>query len=140
MAGVMMLAERNAIRVSDAEREAAASALGDHLVSGRLDVAEYEERVGKAWSARYAGELAELFVDLPVARPHASVRRGPRPFVLAPMLFVLAAIVTIVAVVNVIPWVFLLVLGMFMFHGARRRRYRYHSYRHYPRRMRTISV
>ena len=135
-----MLAERSAIRVSDAEREAAASALGDHLVSGRLDVAEYEERVGRAWSARYAGELAELFVDLSTAQVHAPMRRrGPRPFVLAPVMFALAVIGAVVVAVNVIPWVFLLIVGMFLFHGARRRRYRYH-YAHYPRRMRTISV
>lgn len=57
------------IRVGDLEREQAASALGDHYAAGRLDAAEYAERLDAAWSARTRADLAVLFHDLPVARP-----------------------------------------------------------------------
>lgn len=121
-----MLVERNSLRVGDAEREAAASALGDHLVAGRLTVAEYEERAGRAWAAQYFGELTELFADLPAVRSSAPVRRrGPRPFVLEPVLFTIMAVVMVIAVVNILPWLFLLLLGMFAFSHGRRRRYRH---------------
>ena len=134
-----MLAERNLLRVSDAEREAAASALGDHLATGRLTIAEYEERVGQAWAARYGGELAELFTDLPVTRHPVSVRRGPSPFVLAPILLAVMAVGMIIAIVQVVPVVFFVLLGMFAFSHRRRAHYR-RQWGHHPRRMRAISV
>ena len=56
-------------RASDAERERCASALRDHAAAGRLDVADLEDRVGRAYSARYRGELRALLRDLP--RDHA---------------------------------------------------------------------
>jgi hypothetical protein len=52
-------------RASDAERESCARALRDHAAAGRLSVAELEERVGLAYSARYRGELRALLRDLP---------------------------------------------------------------------------
>ena len=39
-------------RISDSDREAAARALGEHYATGRLDKAEYDERVDRAWAAR----------------------------------------------------------------------------------------
>ena len=122
-----MIVERHAVRVSDGEREAAASALGDHLVSGRLSVVEYEERVSKAWAATYDSELAELFTDLPVQQQFVPVarRRGPSVFMLAPMAVMIAAIVGFIAVVNVVPWVLFVLLGLFVFSHRRRARYRY---------------
>ncbi|CAM3963137.1 hypothetical protein SMNI109538_22400 [Smaragdicoccus niigatensis] len=122
-----MLVERSAVRASDAEREAAASALGDHLVAGRLSVVEYEERVSKAWAATYDRELTELFADLPVPQRAIPVvrRRGPSVFMLAPMVVMMAAVVGFIAVVNVVPWVLFVLLGMFVFSRRRRMRYRY---------------
>ena len=52
-------------RASDAERERCASTLRDHAAEGRLDVAELEERVGRAYAARYRTELRALLRDLP---------------------------------------------------------------------------
>ncbi|MEC3953862.1 DUF1707 domain-containing protein [Nocardia sp. CDC153] len=65
------------VRVGTAEREQAAAALGEHFAAGRLDVTEYDDRVGRAYAAKTAGELAALFGDLPRPQP-------PAPQVLAP--------------------------------------------------------
>ncbi|MFB9428801.1 DUF1707 SHOCT-like domain-containing protein [Streptoalloteichus tenebrarius] len=59
------------IRIGDAERERAVSALSEHLTAGRLEIAEYDERCARAMAARYRGELAALFADLPEPRPMA---------------------------------------------------------------------
>jgi len=69
------------IRVSDAEREAAADRLRRASGEGRLDPDELEERLARAYSARTTGELAQLTRDLPEpAPPQPSrgevVRRG----------------------------------------------------------------
>jgi len=61
------------IRIGDAEREAAVSALGEHYAAGRLTKEEYDERAGIAWTAKTNSVLWPLFADLP--RPQA----GPRP-------------------------------------------------------------
>ncbi|MBI1758354.1 MAG: DUF1707 domain-containing protein [Actinobacteria bacterium] len=58
-----------AVRIGNAEREAAARALGDHFAAGRLDQAEFDERVGAVYAARTHAELAVLFTDLPEPRP-----------------------------------------------------------------------
>ena len=60
------------LRASDADRTAVATALGEHMAAGRLTVAEYDERLARAYTARTYGELAELTSDLPApARPSA---------------------------------------------------------------------
>ena len=52
------------LRVSDAEREAAASRLAEHFAAGRLDQAEFDDRVGRAVSAKTRADLSGLFTDL----------------------------------------------------------------------------
>jgi len=52
------------LRVSDAEREAVADRLAGHFADGRLDQAEFDDRVGRAMSARTRADLSELFADL----------------------------------------------------------------------------
>ncbi len=61
------------IRIGDAEREAAVTALGEHYAAGRLTKEEYDERAGIAWTAKTNSALWPLFADLP--RPQA----GPPP-------------------------------------------------------------
>lgn len=61
------------IRIGDAEREAAVTALGEHYAAGRLTKEEYDERAGVAWTAKTNSALWPLFADLP--RPQT----GPRP-------------------------------------------------------------
>jgi hypothetical protein len=53
------------IRVSDADRNAVAEVLTKHYADGRLDQAEFDERVGQAMAAKTRGDLAGLFDDLP---------------------------------------------------------------------------
>ena len=53
------------LRVSDADRDRAIAELSEHFQAGRLTAEELEDRTGRALQARTAGELAELFTDLP---------------------------------------------------------------------------
>ena len=57
------------LRAADADRTAVADVLGRHMAAGRLTVAEYEERLTRAYAAKTYGELAELTTDLPEDRP-----------------------------------------------------------------------
>jgi hypothetical protein len=53
------------LRVSDAERQAVTDRLAEHFADGRLDQAEFDERVGRAMSAKTRADLNGLFDDLP---------------------------------------------------------------------------
>ena len=72
------------LRAADADRTAVADVLGRHMAAGRLTVAEYEERLTRAYAAKTYGELAELTTDLPDdaagprRRPGRPSPRGPR--------------------------------------------------------------
>src|SRR6516165_3668847 len=52
------------LRVSDAERQAVADRLAEHFADGRLDQAEFDDRVGRAMSAKTRADLSGLFTDL----------------------------------------------------------------------------
>ncbi len=82
------------LRVSDAERQAVADRLAEHFGDGRLDQAEFDERVGRAMSAKTRADLAGLFDDLPEtgapAMPEQPRRRRRHPILLLALLFVLA--------------------------------------------------
>jgi hypothetical protein len=71
----------DAIRVSDAERDATLRALGDHAAVGRLTLDELEERSGKALAAKTRGDLAALTSDLPATAeaPEAPPGQPRRP-------------------------------------------------------------
>lgn len=61
------------LRASDADRAAVADVLGTHMSTGRLTVAEYDDRLARAYAARTYGELAPLTADLPAAdRPRVA--------------------------------------------------------------------
>ena len=82
--------ERAGLRVSDAERDAVAGALAEHLKDGRLDAAEFDERVGRAVTARTRGDLDRLLADLPrpAPEPPPAARRQPGwPLPLVPIVF-----------------------------------------------------
>jgi hypothetical protein len=53
------------LRASTAEREVIVAVLGQHMADGRLDLAEYEQRVTAAWAAVIRADLAALVADLP---------------------------------------------------------------------------
>ena len=66
------------MRVSDAERQAVADRLAEHFSSGRLDQAEFDDRVGRAMSAKTRADLNGLFDDLPeTGAPAATDPAGP---------------------------------------------------------------
>jgi len=57
------------LRVSDAERSEVAGRLAEHYGDGRLDEAEFNERVDQAMRAKTQSDLAGLFDDLPDGEP-----------------------------------------------------------------------
>jgi Domain of unknown function (DUF1707)/Cell wall-active antibiotics response 4TMS YvqF len=61
------------MRVSDADREEAVVALREHLVAGRLTLAEFSARVEAALQASVSGQLALVQQDLPAS----SAETGP---------------------------------------------------------------
>jgi hypothetical protein len=78
------------LRVSDAERDAVVTELGEHFGQGRLDQAEFDERVTTALSARTGRDLGWLLGDLPPAREDPSApqpgMRLPGTIILVPLL------------------------------------------------------
>jgi hypothetical protein len=68
------------LRASDADRERVAEILRDALAEGRLDMAEFEERLDATYQARTYGELAPITRDLPAAgvtAPAVSLTKEP---------------------------------------------------------------
>jgi hypothetical protein len=53
------------MRVSDAEREAAAAELREHFASGRLTQDEMDERLTAVFAAKTRADLNAVFTDLP---------------------------------------------------------------------------
>ena len=53
------------LRVSDADRDRAISALSEHFQAGRITADEFDERSSQALQSRTGKELAALFTDLP---------------------------------------------------------------------------
>ncbi|MEL4358333.1 MULTISPECIES: DUF1707 SHOCT-like domain-containing protein [unclassified Luteococcus] len=71
-------------RIGDEERDRAVGQLREHHAAGRLDVAEFDERMGAALAARTSTELAALFDDLPPLDGHLPVIPTDRPAEMAP--------------------------------------------------------
>ena len=93
------------IRVSDAERTEVADHLAAHFSEGRLNQAEFDERVAQAMNAKTRGDLSGLFDDLPEpgsARTPGTRGRGPNrpvrpyghPFFLVLLVVVITAVGT----------------------------------------------
>lgn len=57
------------LRVGDAERQQAVTALGEHFAAGRLDQDEYDTRIQAAYRAKTRVDLQGLFGDLPEPVP-----------------------------------------------------------------------
>jgi hypothetical protein len=73
------------LRAADADREAVADRLQAAAREGRIDFAELEERLGRAYSARTYGELEALVTDLPRQSPsvsHPGIGAEPETLVL----------------------------------------------------------
>ena len=95
------------VRLSDADRSAAMSALGRAMAEGRLDLTEYDSRCQAAAAAQVRRELDVLFTDLPrsvfragdageavysASEIAAARKRGRHPRAAALMLSAVAAI------------------------------------------------
>lgn len=118
------------IRVSDADRNAVAERLAAHYSDGRLDQAEFDERVSRAMSAKTRGDLDGLFDDLPDPGPAGAsgsgipggpngpavpyrVRRhrgGARPILLVALIIVLAIAVGHTLAAVFLPWFWVAVI------------------------------
>jgi hypothetical protein len=116
------------LRVSDAERQAVADRLGEHFAEGRLDQAEFDERAGRAMSAKTRADLSGLFDDLPdmstrpqTGAPAVPVRpRGRRHPVLVLVLLVIVTLAAAHAVVAAtVPWLWLGFLAAIVFIATR---------------------
>lgn len=55
----------HALRIGDAERDAAAADLGEHYAAGRLTLDELNERLDAVFAARTFSQLAKTMTDLP---------------------------------------------------------------------------
>jgi hypothetical protein len=66
------------MRASDAERDVIVADLGQHFQDGRLDHAEFDQRVTAALAARTRGQLDTLLADLPPAAPAPASGRVPQ--------------------------------------------------------------
>ncbi|MFJ1746037.1 DUF1707 domain-containing protein [Streptomyces sp. NPDC088116] len=64
-------------RASDAEREQVAERLREAVAEGRLDMEEFDERLGAAYKARTHGELVPLVRDLPAPGTTTDVALAP---------------------------------------------------------------
>jgi Domain of unknown function (DUF1707) len=74
------------MRISDADRADVADRLSKHYSDGRLDQAEFDERIDRAMRAKTQGDLTGLFADLPPldepeqpGKPGNAVRRPDEP-------------------------------------------------------------
>jgi hypothetical protein len=110
------------IRVSDADRADVADRLSKHYGDGRLDQAEFNERMERAMSAKTVGDFAGLFSDLPDATEHhethpvpakRSTSRSPMSrLVLLILIIVAAAFIGHALIHSFFPW---LLIGVAVF-------------------------
>jgi hypothetical protein len=136
--------ESSSMRVSDADRESAMTALGEHMSTGRLSLDEYGDRSALVSTAKTRHDLLVPFEDLPEPWPKISGvdqvaatpvvptpvavarRRGMSGWVLAPLVPVVwvAAIVVGLAtgywVVFLIPLAFTILGAVLLGRGVRR--------------------
>jgi hypothetical protein len=117
--GRRMTAPPGSLRVSDAERNEVADRLSAHFAAGRLDEAEFKERLDAAMGAKTQADLSGLFDDLPPLPKEVPVdhhRRRRRSFpVLATILIV--ALIGVASVPPVhwfhVPWFLIGILALF---------------------------
>jgi len=80
------------LRVSDADRADVADRLSKHYGDGRLDQAEFDERLERAMSAKTQGDLSGLLDDLPPL-PAEGAAPPPRTRHFLPRVLVLVLLV-----------------------------------------------
>jgi hypothetical protein len=114
------------LRISDAERAEVADLLARHYGDGRLDQAEFNQRLDQAMQAKTYSDLDGIMVDLPRTdaeaseAPKATERRRHqhrhlRPLVLTVFIVIAAATVAHALVWSLSTWVWLLLLGAILY-------------------------
>jgi hypothetical protein len=105
------------IRASDAEREQVARSLGQHFAEGRLDEAEFRDRLDRAFAAVTRNDLHRLVRDLPVEVPDRSrrVRRAPLP--VGALVVAVLVVLALAAGVWAVPLVWLAAFWLFVPRG-----------------------
>ena len=104
------------LRASDADRERVAERLREHAGAGRLNMDELAERLETVFAARTLGELEPPLADL----PGTERRRPDSSLAFAPMLALVALLVTVWAVTGAGAfWPIWILLGVWWF-GPRR--------------------
>jgi Domain of unknown function (DUF1707) len=119
------------LRMSDAERTEVADLLAKHYGDGRLDEAEFNERLDRAMKAKTYSDLSGLFADLPrteaadasgvskaAAGHQRHQHRGQRGLFLL-LVIVLAVGAGHVLVWSVTPWVWIALLGLAVLYASR---------------------
>jgi len=124
-----------ALRIGDAEREAAISSLASHFAEGRLTQVEHAERMELALNARTGRDLDVLFADLPRRGDETGATRrpsrGPRfEWIAAPLfaaVFIMSVIFVILNLLPIIAIVALVIVASRLLFGARYRRHYWHG-------------
>lgn len=127
------------LRLSDAERTEVADRLAKHYEDGRLDQAEFNERVDQVMRAKTRADLAGVFADLPPLEmpaacapqaPSAGLRQrhGRRHPVLLVVLAVVLAVIVAHAVRSFlvpwffVPWAWIAILAVIVVYASRKMR------------------
>jgi len=124
-----------ALRIGDAEREAAISSLASHFAEGRLTQVEHAERTELALNARTGRDLDVLFADLPRRSDETGATRrpsrGPRfEWIAAPLfavIFIGAVIFVILNLLPILAIVALVIIASRLLFGMRYRRHYWHG-------------
>jgi hypothetical protein len=113
------LARRDAhLRAADADRERTAERLRTANAEGRLDLAEFQQRLERCYEAKTFGELGELVSDLP-RQDAPNGQRGfgwLRPLRLIPLLPLLIVLIAFSAVAghhDHVSWLWIPILFLF---------------------------
>jgi hypothetical protein len=137
------------LRVSDADRQAVADQLSKHFADGRLDQAEFDERLSQAMGAKTYRDLDGLLTDLPSTEasggaglPPAGGRvtgraagSVPQRRVARPLLLIVAAVVLLSIASHAALWVFggwlwIAVIALIVVAFTRRGRRTHHTPEH----------
>lgn len=125
------------IRASDAERADVADRLSKHYGDGRLDQAEFNERMERAMSAKTVGDFAGLFSDLPdvtepsekqpVRATRSTCRSSMSRLVLLILIIVAAAFIGHALIHSFFPWLLIAVAVFLWLRYSPRRQHHNHT-------------